>query len=124
MRPTHGGNLAWAATLADCSPASILDFSASINPLGPPVSAIRAIKSGLKDLVAYPDPNYYQLREALSGVHKLGKNLTPQPPSLQGKGESEILLPSPCRGGVKLVIEISTSYHLKPTIIVNDFSPF
>ncbi|HBY81226.1 MAG TPA: hypothetical protein DEG47_30465 [Cyanobacteria bacterium UBA11148] len=28
------------------------------------------------------------------------KNLTPQPPSLQGKGEPEILLPSPTRRGV------------------------
>ncbi len=31
----HGGNLAWAAALAGCSPSAILDFSASINPLGP-----------------------------------------------------------------------------------------
>jgi hypothetical protein len=28
------------------------------------------------------------------------KNLTPQPPSLVGKGEPELLLPSPVRGGV------------------------
>lgn len=87
MRPTHGGNLAWAAGVADCSPASILDFSASINPLGPPVSAIRAIKSGLKDLVAYPDPNYYQLREALRKVHP---TLTPDW-IFPGNGSAELL---------------------------------
>jgi L-threonine-O-3-phosphate decarboxylase len=47
----------------------ILDFSASINPLGPPKSAIAAIKSQLKDLIAYPDPNYHQLRASLSQLH-------------------------------------------------------
>lgn len=68
-RPTHGGNIAWAAQLAGCAPSLILDFSASINPLGPPNSAIAAIKSNLKDLIAYPDPNYQQLRTSLSQLH-------------------------------------------------------
>ncbi len=68
-RPTHGGNLAWAASLASCPSSLILDFSASINPLGPPKSAIAAIESGLQDLVAYPDPSYYQLRFSLSQLH-------------------------------------------------------
>ena len=68
-RPTHGGNLAWAASLASCPPSLILDFSASINPLGPPKTAIAAIESGRQDLVAYPDPNYYQLRVSLSQLH-------------------------------------------------------
>lgn len=68
-RPNHGGNLAWAASLGSCPPSLILDFSASINPLGPPESAITAIESGLKDLVAYPDPSYYQLRVSLSQLH-------------------------------------------------------
>ncbi|HAG82461.1 MAG TPA: threonine-phosphate decarboxylase, partial [Cyanobacteria bacterium UBA12227] len=68
-RPIHGGNLAWAAALAGCSPSLILDFSASINPLGPPTSAIAAIESHLNDLIAYPDPNYYELKEVLSQLH-------------------------------------------------------
>ncbi|NET59925.1 MAG: threonine-phosphate decarboxylase [Symploca sp. SIO2E6] len=68
-RPTHGGNLAWAASLASCPPSLIVDFSASINPLGPPKTALAAIESGQQDLVAYPDPNYYQLRVSLSQLH-------------------------------------------------------
>ena len=85
-RPTHGGNLAWAAALAGCSPASILDFSASINPLGPPQSAIAAIKAHLDFLRAYPDPNYYELRLALGLAHSL-------PPDwiLPGNGSAELL---------------------------------
>ncbi|HBB35774.1 MAG TPA: threonine-phosphate decarboxylase [Cyanobacteria bacterium UBA8803] len=86
-RPTHGGNLAWAAALAGCPPSCILDFSASINPLGPPSSAIKAIEWGLKDLISYPDPNYNQLRAALSQLHP---TLTPdwiRP----GNGSAELL---------------------------------
>lgn len=85
-RPLHGGNLAWAAGLANCPPELILDFSASINPLGPPASAIAAIQSHLGDLRAYPDPGYRSLRGALGQFHQL-------PPEwiLPGNGAAELL---------------------------------
>ena len=86
-RPTHGGNLAWAAALAGCSPSLILDFSASINPLGPPKSAIAAIEQALTDLTAYPDPDYAQLRASLSQFHP---TLTPDW-ILPGNGSAELL---------------------------------
>lgn len=84
--PMHGGNLVWAASLANCSPSAILDFSASINPLGPPASAIAAIQSHLQDLKVYPDPQYHQLRAALSTFHQI-------PPDwiLPGNGVAELL---------------------------------
>ena len=85
-RPLHGGNLAWAAALAGCSPDAILDFSASINPLGPPESAIAAIQRHLKDLKAYPDPDYHQLRASLSEVHQV-----PSEWILPGNGSAELL---------------------------------
>lgn len=85
-RPAHGGNLAWAAALAGCPPEHILDFSASINPLGSPHSAIAAIQAHLEALRAYPDPEYHQLRAALGKVHQL-------PPDwiLPGNGSAELL---------------------------------
>lgn len=85
-RPSHGGNLVWAASLADCSPSVILDFSASINPLGPPPSAIATIQARLGDLKAYPDPQYRELRSALSEFHQI-------PPAyiLPGNGAAELL---------------------------------
>lgn len=85
-RPIHGGNLAWAAALADCSPDSILDFSASINPFGPPASAIAAIEDNLSSIHAYPDPEYQQLRHAISEVYHI-------PPEfiLPGNGVAELL---------------------------------
>lgn len=64
--PQHGGNLIWAATVANCSPSDILDFSASINPWGPPLSALSAIYSHLSDLNAYPNPDYAELRQAIA----------------------------------------------------------
>ncbi len=85
-RPLHGGNLAWAAALAGCSPGAILDFSASINPLGPPKSALAAIQAHLSYLVAYPDPDYQQLRSSLSELHNL-----PSDWILPGNGSAELL---------------------------------
>ena len=86
IRPVHGGNLAWAATLAGCPAAAILDFSASISPLGPPESALDAIRSHLSSLTAYPDPDYGELRAAL------GEALNVDPDwILPGNGSAELL---------------------------------
>ncbi|MEH2124857.1 threonine-phosphate decarboxylase CobD [Nostoc sp.] len=85
-QPAHGGNLAWAAALAGCSPDAILDFSASISPLGPPNSAIAAIKSQIGNLKHYPDPNYSELRLALSHFHQV-----PSEWILPGNGSAELL---------------------------------
>ncbi|MBD2440866.1 threonine-phosphate decarboxylase CobD [Nostoc sp. FACHB-110] len=86
QQPAHGGNLAWAAALAGCPRDAILDFSASISPLGPPDSAIAAIKSQLDSLKHYPQPEYSDLRLALGHFHQL-------PPEwiLPGNGSAELL---------------------------------
>ncbi|MEG4206865.1 threonine-phosphate decarboxylase CobD [Microcoleus sp. Pol7_A1] len=86
IRPVHGGNLAWAAALAGCPPSAILDFSASISPLGPPESALDAIQAHLSSLTAYPDPDYGELRTAL------GEALNVDPDwILPGNGSAELL---------------------------------
>jgi L-threonine-O-3-phosphate decarboxylase len=86
MQPTHGGNLRWAAAIAGISEADILDFSASINPLGTPPSAIAAIQSHLGDLQHYPDPQYIALRQAIAKFHQISPDLI-----LTGNGVSELL---------------------------------
>jgi L-threonine-O-3-phosphate decarboxylase len=85
-RPPHGGNLVWAASVAGCSPSALIDFSASINPLGPPASAIAAIQSHLATLTSYPDPDYRSLRSALSQFHQIPTNWI-----LPGNGAAELL---------------------------------
>ena len=85
-RPVHGGNLGWAAGLARCSPRELLDFSASISPLGPPPSVLEAIQAAFLSVVAYPDPEYGELREAIAHHHKV-----PIDHILPGNGAAELL---------------------------------
>ncbi|MEO6863793.1 MAG: threonine-phosphate decarboxylase CobD [Microcoleus sp.] len=86
IRPVHGGNLAWAAALAGCPASAILDFSASISPLGPPESALAAIQSHLSSLTAYPDPDYGELRTALGEAFNVDPDWI-----LPGNGSAELL---------------------------------
>jgi len=85
-QPKHGGNLDWAAQIAGCPAFSILDFSASINPLGPPQSAIAAIQRALTSLAHYPDPSYTRLRTALAQWHGISPDWI-----LPGNGAAELL---------------------------------
>jgi len=86
IRPVHGGNLAWAAALAGCPASAILDFSASISPLGPPESALAAIQAQLSSLTAYPDPDYGELRAALGEAFNVDPDWV-----LPGNGSAELL---------------------------------
>ena len=65
-QPTHGGNVYKIARERRIPLTRIVDFSASINPLGSPVTGLRAIHSALKQIVHYPDPDCWQLRQALA----------------------------------------------------------
>ncbi len=63
-RPVHGGlNLAELESLG-LDPREVIDFSASINPLGPSPLALEAIRC--PELAAYPDPECTELRRAIS----------------------------------------------------------
>lgn len=85
-RPVHGGNLAWAARLAGCAPAELLDFSASISPLGPPGSVFTAIQAAFSQVREYPDPDYGDLRLALANYHQIAVEAI-----LPGNGAAELL---------------------------------
>lgn len=63
-RPVHGGlNLAEFESLG-LDPRGVIDFSASINPLGPSPQVLEAIRDA--ELAAYPDPDCTELRRAIS----------------------------------------------------------
>lgn len=85
-RPVHGGNLAWAARLSGCAPNELLDFSASISPLGPPSSVSKAIRAAFSLMVAYPETDYAELRQALALHHQI-----PTEQVLVGNGAAELL---------------------------------
>ena len=83
-RPVHGGlNLAELDALG-LRPEEVVDFSASINPLGPPPRALEAARS--VNLAAYPDPECHRLRDAI------GDALQVQPDCiLPGNGSTELI---------------------------------
>jgi L-threonine-O-3-phosphate decarboxylase len=85
-RPHHGGNLNWAASIAGCPVSALTDFSASINPLGTPQSAIEAIVNSTPQLGAYPDPEYPELRSHLAQHHQIDPAFI-----LPGNGSAELL---------------------------------
>ena len=56
MNNGHGGNLNELAEKAGCRAEQIIDFSSSINPLGPPEFLRSAVSRSLENIVNYPDP--------------------------------------------------------------------
>ncbi|HHP7231387.1 MAG TPA: threonine-phosphate decarboxylase CobD [Xenococcaceae cyanobacterium] len=85
-RPQHGGNVVWAANIVGCPAASILDFSASINPYGIPKTVSNAIKNSIAQLKHYPDPEYSELRNCLGQYHQTSPDYI-----LPGNGAAELL---------------------------------
>lgn len=70
-KSTHGGNIYRLARELDRDPDDILDFSASINPLGPSPHVWKAIVSSRHLLSHYPDPDCWDLRRALAAFWRI-----------------------------------------------------
>jgi len=82
----HGGNI-WAASRATGIPEDeILDFSASINPLGLPMKVAEAIRAGIDRLCHYPEPYSEGLSEHLG--HLLGVGVDS---IICGNGSAELI---------------------------------
>lgn len=60
----HGGLRPAELRALGLDPQGIIDFSANVNPLGPPPSILRAVQN--VDYARYPDPDCLELREALA----------------------------------------------------------
>jgi adenosylcobyric acid synthase len=63
----HGGNVHLLARNKQLNSRKIIDFSANINPLGPPEWLRAVISSTIEKLVHYPDPESYDLVQAIAG---------------------------------------------------------
>ena len=63
-RPVHGGIRPAQLRALGLNPSGVLDFSASVSPLGPPQGLWEALQA--VDLTAYPDPECLELKEALA----------------------------------------------------------
>ncbi|NJJ41967.1 threonine-phosphate decarboxylase CobD [Paenibacillus apii] len=85
-RNGHGGDLATAEELFGVPARELLDFSANINPLGPPPGLKDVLNEEWAGLVHYPDPESRELRTAISQKYNI------EPASiLVGNGAAEII---------------------------------
>jgi threonine-phosphate decarboxylase len=67
--PHHGGQLRNLATHFDIPATNLLDFSANINPDGPPPAVLPALKHALEDpatLSLYPDLDERELKQSIA----------------------------------------------------------
>ena len=71
MAMQHGGNLRELARQAGLKAEEILDFSASINPLGPPEGLRAVLARNIDRLVHYPDPDCTELVAFLADRYRV-----------------------------------------------------
>jgi threonine-phosphate decarboxylase len=69
MPAVHGGDVEAVSREHGIPVGDLIDFSASINPFGPPASVLARLEreaSDLTSLARYPDPKYSELRSTLA----------------------------------------------------------
>jgi threonine-phosphate decarboxylase len=98
---THGGDVERWASSAGIEARELLDFSASINPLGPPPSARQAFVKSYAEILRYPDPCGEKLKEALAERH--------------GMGPAEVLIGN---GSTQLIYLLCAALHPRNALIV------
>ncbi|CCO23304.1 cobyric acid synthase [Maridesulfovibrio hydrothermalis] len=95
----HGGNLRKLAARAGCPASDIIDFSANINPLGPPLWLQQEIVSALSEVDRYPDPECAELTLAACEKYSVWPN-----ECLAGNGASELIAAITRIGGFKRAV--------------------
>ena len=84
--PLHGGDVYGIARALGVSPDDLLDFSASINPLGFPEGVRTAIADTLDRVRHYPDRKCSELKRDLAEYHSLAEEQV-----LVGNGSTELI---------------------------------
>jgi cobyric acid synthase CobQ/L-threonine-O-3-phosphate decarboxylase len=105
MTSGHGGNLTKLAEQAGCRPEEILDFSANVNPLGPPDGLRQVVSRSLGGVVHYPDPNCKVLCRGIAEA----LSISPERVAC-GNGSTELLFVLPKVLGVKRAVIPVPSY--------------
>ena len=106
----HGGNVFTVARALGVTASQILDFSASINPLGMSPLVRAALMHALDTLVHYPDSSHAELKQALADYHRLpAQNFT------IANGSTELIynLPAMVPGKKALIISPSFSEYVR-----------
>lgn len=82
----HGGNIRELARASGRSEKDLLDFSASINPLGPPEWLRPLVSSQLSRIVHYPDPECTVLKTSIGDRYEVREEEV-----IIGNGSTEII---------------------------------
>ncbi len=101
----HGGDVRAMARNLGCEVSDLLDFSANLNPLGPPECLRQVVSRHLSEVVHYPDPQCSALCAAIARVMSV-----PQSHIVCGNGSTELLFAVPAVLGVKRAIIPVPSY--------------
>ena len=106
----HGGNIFTVARTLGVTPELILDFSASINPLGMSPIVREALVNSIGCLIHYPDTSHSELKQALALFHDI-------PPAhfTIANGSTELIynLPVMLPGNKALIISPSFSEYVR-----------
>ena len=86
MYTGHGGNLEAVRERYGLDPAGVLDFSVSLNPLGPPPEVTAVLRAASTLASSYPDIECRSLRRGLARVHDRPANSI-----LIGNGSTEFI---------------------------------
>jgi adenosylcobyric acid synthase len=123
----HGGNLRQLARGAGRPAGAILDFSANLNPLGPPDWLYSLIKTHLPDIAHYPDPDCSELVRVIAERYRVDPGqvvvgngsaelLTFLPKVLGGK---RVVIPEPAYGDYRTAVELA-GQEVEPLILSPD----
>lgn len=122
VEPTpHGGEVFKVAREYGFHPREILDFSSSINPLGPPPSAIHKLKEAMWKIPIYPDTSYHEFRSAVAEY--LG--LSSIDNVVEGNGSTELiyLFTSLFAGKAKAIIPHPTFGEYERAVLISGGVP-
>jgi len=97
----HGGNVFAIARSLGVTPDKIVDFSASINPLGMVPGVRDALAGSIDRLLHYPDKGAAELKESLAAYHGIG---TDQIAVANGSTELIHLMPRVVSGKRGLIV--------------------
>jgi threonine-phosphate decarboxylase len=82
----HGAEVLGAAQESGLKSEEILDFSSSVNPLGPSKKALNAAKKAFSEISAYPDSNSNVLRQVIADHFGVGRGNI-----VVGNGSTELM---------------------------------
>jgi len=101
----HGGDIYGAARELHRDPAELLDFSASINPLGPSPRVWKAITASRHLLSHYPDPECWNLRQALASFWRIDPEQI-----VVGNGSTELIDVLPRALGIHRLLVVHPTF--------------